>query len=55
MLAVEIIAVIQGKRDEKAVDRAVIGNQTGRTVISRGLNVESGSGKMPNKSQIGRI
>jgi hypothetical protein len=40
MLAVEIIAVFQGKQIEKAVDRAAISNQTGRTVMSRGPNVE---------------
>jgi hypothetical protein len=43
MFAVEIIAVFQGKQVEKAVDRAAISNQTGRTVMSRELNVEPGT------------
>jgi hypothetical protein len=40
MFAVEIIAVIRGKEVEKAFDRVAISNQTERTVMSRGPNVE---------------
>jgi hypothetical protein len=43
MFAVEIIALIQDKEVEKAVDRVAISNQTGRTVMSRGPNVECGA------------
>jgi hypothetical protein len=43
MFAVEIIALIQGKQGEYAVDRVAISNQTGRTVMSRSPNVECGA------------
>jgi hypothetical protein len=53
MFAVEIIALIRGKEVEKAVDRAAISNQTERTVMSRGPNVECSAALMRNKSQMG--